>query len=176
MNTAWLDEIKGRLAKTTGTQWFYEEDEYSWDLYADTGYPMALKILKAPKKSKEYAEYYPEQGDGEFIANAKTDIHKLIEEYEKLLNKNKCHELKTWTKYYEAITHPDIRFRKTVELRKNDRNYQVGDYLLLRDYDNEKGEYTGRETWRMVTHIVDEQPFVPDGYVAMSIVECVPMK
>ena len=33
--------------------------------------------------------------------------------------------------------------RKNFELRKDDRNYQVGDLITLREYEN--GTYTGRE-------------------------------
>lgn len=75
------------------------------------------------------------------------------------------HELKTWPIYFEPV----LKKEKTMELRKNDRDYKIGDLLKLREYDAEKEEYTGRYTLRIITHIVGEQPFVPEGYVAMSI-------
>lgn len=52
--------------------------------------------------------------------------------------------------------------KKLYELRKDDRNYQVGDVLHLREtrypgVEMATGaplEYTGREEWRLVAHIL----------------------
>ena len=82
-------------------------------------------------------------------------------------------ELKTWREYFEAIA----RGTKTVELRKDDRDFRVGDVLLLREYDpdlvsttdDSKG-YTGRQLKRRVTHITKNEKFLAPGYVALSIV------
>jgi ribosomal protein L37E len=41
------------------------------------------------------------------------------------------HSLKTWPEYFEA----QRAGRKTFELRRNDRNFQVGDLLVLREWD-----------------------------------------
>lgn len=41
------------------------------------------------------------------------------------------HELKTWPEFYRAVQDN----KKTFELRYNDRNYQVGDELLLREFE-----------------------------------------
>jgi hypothetical protein len=81
----------------------------------------------------------------------------------------KIHRLKTWKKLYEAVTEPDIKNRKMVDIRKNDRGFLKGDYLLLQEYDEIKQEYTGKETLRLVTHILNQEPWVPSGYVAMSL-------
>jgi hypothetical protein len=64
-------------------KWFYEEDEYSWQLfkqqinvhayYKGKRIPlptMAMQILKAPKKSSPMAEYWPTEEDAIFIVNA----------------------------------------------------------------------------------------------------------
>jgi len=75
------------------------------------------------------------------------------------------HELKTWPEYYRAV----ISGEKTFEIRKNDRNYQVGDILDLQEYDPEKQLYTGASIWMEVLYILDKQPFVPEGYVCMGI-------
>ncbi|EAF3712816.1 DUF3850 domain-containing protein [Listeria monocytogenes] len=42
---------------------------------------------------------------------------------------------------------------KAFEIRKNDRNFMVGDTLILQEYVN--GEYTGREYWEDVAYITD---------------------
>ena len=46
-----------------------------------------------------------------------------------------------------------IEGNKLFEIRKNDRNFQVGDVLLLKEWDNIK--YTGREVGAMVRYILD---------------------
>ncbi|HDM8963458.1 DUF3850 domain-containing protein [Listeria welshimeri] len=42
---------------------------------------------------------------------------------------------------------------KAFEIRKNDRNFMVGDTLILQEYVN--GEYTSREYWEDVVYITD---------------------
>ena len=76
------------------------------------------------------------------------------------------HELKTWPEYFQAI----IDGIKPFEVRRNDRDYQVGDTLFLMEYDPERG-FTGRNILREVTYILNKKPFVPDGYVIMGIKE-----
>lgn len=49
------------------------------------------------------------------------------------------HALKIQPKYFTAVLHG----KKNFELRKDDRGYQVGDLITLREYEN--GEYTGKE-------------------------------
>lgn len=41
------------------------------------------------------------------------------------------HDLKCWPKYYEYVASGD----KTFEVRRNDRDFRVGDTLLLREYE-----------------------------------------
>lgn len=82
----------------------------------------------------------------------------------------KTHHLKTWCEYYEALVHPDLTLRKTLEIRKNDRDFNVGDILILEEYDKISG-YTGRKTSKRITHILSGSPWLPEGYVAMSIID-----
>jgi hypothetical protein len=86
----------------------------------------------------------------------------------------RVHILKTWTEYYDAITHPSLRYRKTFEIRKFDRDYRVGDYLWLHDYNPEENDFTGRQCFRLVTYLLDKQPFVSEDYVVMALMEDVP--
>ena len=58
--------------------------------------------------------------------------------------------------------------KKTFELRKNDRNFDVGDRLDLMEYDLEKG-YTGKHLHRWITHILKENSFLDlKDYVILS--------
>ncbi|RNC62781.1 MAG: hypothetical protein AWM53_02000 [Candidatus Dichloromethanomonas elyunquensis] len=75
------------------------------------------------------------------------------------------HELKTWLEYYQAV----VDGRKPFEIRLNDRNYQIGDVLFLREFEPNKGIYTGRNITREVTYTLKRKPFVPDGYIVMGI-------
>ena len=49
------------------------------------------------------------------------------------------HVLKIQPKYFTEVLHG----KKNFELRKDDRNYQVGELVTLLEYEN--GEYTGKE-------------------------------
>jgi len=71
----------------------------------------------------------------------------------------KHHELKTDKQYFEAVESGS----KTFEIRRNDRNYQVGDLLTLRETENTAYEmsdgapleYTGRELTVELTYVMD---------------------
>ena len=60
------------------------------------------------------------------------------------------HELKTWEEYFRLVESGD----KPFELRKNDRNFQVGHELLLREYNHNTQTYTGRNLHRKITYIL----------------------
>lgn len=60
---------------------------------------------------------------------------------------------------------------KTFEIRKNDRDYQVGNILVLREYDpidSYTGAFTGRECRARITYITDYAQ--KDNYVVLGIV------
>jgi hypothetical protein len=61
------------------------------------------------------------------------------------------HTVKSWTFLFQPI----FDGRKTHDLRKDDRTYRVGDRLLLREYDMEKGAYTRREAIAGITFITN---------------------
>lgn len=75
------------------------------------------------------------------------------------------HELRCWPEHYAVI---DTGV-KTCELRLNDRNYQTGDTLLLREWEPVENGYTGRQLRVRVTHVLSGGPWLSPGYVAMSI-------
>ena len=83
------------------------------------------------------------------------------------------HELKCWPEYFQAVKSG----AKTFEVRKWDRPYQVGDALLLREYEPKSGEYTGDEITREVTYLLD-LTYLPGGgnphfagYVVMGLAD-----
>lgn len=76
------------------------------------------------------------------------------------------HDMKCWPIHYIEV----CAGRKTCEVRLNDRNFQVGDFLCLREWNPVDEKYTGRETVREVTHLLTGPMFgIGAGYVVMSI-------
>jgi hypothetical protein len=52
----------------------------------------------------------------------------------------KHHDLKCWPEYYQEVINGD----KTFECRVNDRDFQVGDSVVLHEWDQNTSDYTGR--------------------------------
>ncbi|MBN2910977.1 DUF3850 domain-containing protein [Polycladomyces sp. WAk] len=77
------------------------------------------------------------------------------------------HKLKIWSECFEAV----LRDQKRVEIRKEDRGFKVGHYLLLQEWDPERESYTGREVVRRITHIVKGDEGLQPGYVALSLTD-----
>lgn len=77
------------------------------------------------------------------------------------------HELKTWPEYYEAV----LRGDKTFEVRVDDRGgYDVGDVLVLHEWDRHGRGYTGRVCDVVVRYVLRDPKFgVAPGYVVMGI-------
>lgn len=74
------------------------------------------------------------------------------------------HELKLDKEFFYFV----LSGIKTFEIRFNDRNYQVGDVLILKEWDKVTKSYTGRVIEKEITYITDYEQ--KDGYVVMSIV------
>lgn len=58
--------------------------------------------------------------------------------------------------------------RKTFEVRLHDRDYKVGDLLILREWSADKG-YTGKRYLREITYILDDDKFCKEGYVVLAL-------
>lgn len=87
------------------------------------------------------------------------------------------HELKTDAGFFQAV----IDGQKPFEIRRNDRNYQVGDILVLKEtkypgyamnacQDSAPLVYTGRKTRRRITYIMPPQEAygLTYGFIAMT--------
>jgi len=90
-------EVKIKLLKGdnnmnyTSSPWFIEENELTWNLYGgnSSNGMIPLKIIKAPKKSIEYAEYWPQDGDVNLICVA-PEMYEVLKECKKYLNEMTC--------------------------------------------------------------------------------------
>jgi hypothetical protein len=64
------------------------------------------------------------------------------------------HVVKSWCYLYSAA----ILGLKTHDFRDmTERDYKVGDHLHFREFDQTKGEYTGREALFEITYITDRK-------------------
>lgn len=113
-----------------------------------------------------------------------------MSEVEQAPRPRKQHELKCWPQFFQATREGTKRF----ELRRNDRDFRVGDELLLKEWDpkaeygspadnTEPVGYTGREIkvrvdWIMDTDTIRSLTVPPElrdcalpgiGFVIMSV-------
>lgn len=80
------------------------------------------------------------------------------------------HDLKIWPEFFVALGGVGLgRPRKTFEIRKNDRNFRVGDTLLLREWDPKTREYSGRVQVVYVRYVTPLDSIGYPGSVGMSI-------
>lgn len=105
----------------------------------------------------------------------------------------RVHSLKTWPEYFQ----PSVSGIKTFELRDDDRNFQTGDTLILKEYvrcsecndlgvvnpdgcglesvpclrcNGHKGDYTGHEARFVVTYVLRGPKFgLSSQYCVMAI-------
>lgn len=74
------------------------------------------------------------------------------------------HELKILPEYYCDVANG----KKTFELRKHDRDYKVGDTLILREYAN--GKYTAWYIKREIVYILEGGQYgLEKGYCILGI-------
>jgi uncharacterized protein YqfB (UPF0267 family) len=66
----------------------------------------------------------------------------------------KIHELKIWPEFFDAV----LSGAKTFDLRKNDRDFQVGDVLKLREWAPAGHFYTGKEVIALISYILEHRP------------------
>lgn len=84
------------------------------------------------------------------------------------------HQLKIESRFFEDI----IKCTKTFEVRKNDRDFHKGDYLGLNEITphacngSEEHKETGNFVLVKVLDVFEDNRFIKDGYVIMSIRPC----
>jgi hypothetical protein len=59
------------------------------------------------------------------------------------------HELKIWPEFFDPVA----RGEKTFDVRYNDRGFEKGDVLWLREWNPAEGVYTGRSVERLVAYV-----------------------
>lgn len=87
--------------------------------------------------------------------------------------KTRIHRIKSWPNYFNAV----LKGWKTFELRYNDRDYRVGDKLLLMEFDPQAtmDPFSGRTIEVIVQHMATPEVGdhailgLKDGWCIMSI-------
>jgi hypothetical protein len=80
----------------------------------------------------------------------------------------RAHKLKTWPQYFRAVE----REEKPFEVRKADRDFQVGDYLCLVEFDPQHDMLTGKYVYRRITYMLsstDAPRGLVDGFVVLGL-------
>lgn len=74
------------------------------------------------------------------------------------------HEVKIKEKYADEV----LRLVKAFEVRKHDRDFQVGDWLGMNIVD-ESGEYTGNAIFCRIRYMLDDPEYCKEGYCVLGI-------
>lgn len=89
------------------------------------------------------------------------DVHDTVFITKKI--SSTIHELKILPEYFNEV----VAGRKTFELRKNDRKFEIDDVLFLQEYDGI--EYTGNYVLAKITYMLEQyENAIADDYVILS--------
>ncbi len=75
---------------------------------------------------------------------------------------SKTHYIKILPEYFEKV----IKGNKKAELRRNDRDYKIGDKVILKEYS--EGSYTGRYAKVKITHLIESFEGLDPDFVVFS--------
>lgn len=77
------------------------------------------------------------------------------------------HTVKTWSNFYID----QQKGIKLFELRKNDRDYKVGDIFISQEYDHINKKYTGSESVFTIEYILLSSPMIglKNGYCILQL-------
>lgn len=75
------------------------------------------------------------------------------------------HELKTLPEYFDSVQ----KLQKNFEVRKNDRPFDIGDFVALNEWSKDTG-YTGRCMLLEITYILDDPNYCKDGFVILGLI------
>lgn len=81
------------------------------------------------------------------------------------------HALKTLPEFFEASLH----MIKNFEVRRNDRDFKVGDYVALNEWVSsaaDTGHYTGRCILQQIVYVLRDKEYCKDGFVILGLRPC----
>ena len=77
----------------------------------------------------------------------------------------RIHRLKTVNPYFTDIWN----FRKMFEVRRNDRDFRVGDKLVLLEYDPKDDTYSKRGIETSIDYIMEDPKFCKEGFIVIQL-------
>lgn len=125
------------------------------------------EYVNKAEAEKTEEQKYSEQQDAidkqtEKVLQQRADEEKL-EHFPSEHDLHKVHEIKIAHEYFDDVALE----RKTFELRKNNRDYKVGDELHMIEYEN--GEQTGRELAADIIYMIEDYSGLEEGYCILGI-------
>lgn len=63
----------------------------------------------------------------------------------------KTHRLKSWPDFFGPL----LAGSRTFDIRKNDKNFAVGDTVVILEFDDRAGKFTGRELRREIVSMLE---------------------
>lgn len=79
----------------------------------------------------------------------------------------RVHVLKSWPHHFREV----LLQRKWSEFRVHDRDFKVGDILLLKEWDPKTREYTGRELQRKIRYLYSPEQASTFVVLEIEVVE-----
>ena len=78
------------------------------------------------------------------------------------------HELKCWPDSFQALR----RGTKTAEFRRDDRDFRLGDLLILREWRPDEsggGDYTGEAIFGLYISHIEKGFGIPEGFAMLTV-------
>lgn len=95
------------------------------------------------------------------------EIHQFINN-ETTTKKTMTHQLKVWPIYFRRLADGTKKF----EVRKNDRDFQAGDNLVLSEWDPETQKFTGTSIEFGIDYVMNGGQFgIQSGFCVLSLSE-----
>jgi hypothetical protein len=88
----------------------------------------------------------------------------------------KLHKLKTVQPHFSNVKYHDGKvenYFKKFEIRKNDRDFSVGDILLLQEYNSCQQEYTGDGYFTEINYILNDSQYLQPGFIVLGLASMV---
>ena len=99
----------------------------------------------------------------EYIYNSNCSANNALADLD--LRMSATHNLKCDPEYFQAV----LDGHKQFEVRFNDRNYCLGDYINLLEFDRNTQTYSGRELKRLkIAYILRDYPALQEGYLVLG--------
>lgn len=77
------------------------------------------------------------------------------------------HELKIRPDFFKSV----LSGVKPFEIRRNDRNFKVGDLVALNEFSDQSG-YTGESALFEITYVMTNTEYVKEGFAVLGIKRC----